>query len=242
MFNRKYELNCAPIILRSEAGKFAPPVVDVNANLHLVFEDFELIKNVLVADDHPICAQAMKLAVSSIDGRFEIILADSIKEVQAILRERPCDTLLLDLGLADSEGLTNLTIALSVQSDLRVLIVSGNDGMNIISRAARLGASGFLSKSAPLDEMRSAISVVLEGGTYFPQLKDADRTVVAATDRLSPAQSRVLIELAKGHSNKIMAHELNLSEATVKSHLSAIYRILSVPNRAQAILALQEAG
>ena len=184
----------------------------------------------------------MKLAISSIDGRFEVILADSIKEVQSTLRERPCDTLLLDLGLADSEGLTNLTIALSVQPDLRVLIVSGNDSVNVISRAERLGASGFLSKSAPLDKMRSAISVVLEGGTYFPQLKDAEQVEQTVTDRLSPAQSRVLIELANGHSNKIIAHELNLSEATVKSHLSAIYRILGVTNRAQAILALQEAS
>ena len=201
-----------------------------------------MIRNVLVADDHPICAEAMKLAISSLDGRFEVILADSIKAVQTILRERTCDTLLLDLGLADSEGLTNLTIALAVQPDLRVLIVSGSDGINIIARAARLGASGFLSKSASLDEMRSAISVVLEGGTYFPQLKDADQAADVVTDQLSPAQSRVLIELAKGHSNKIIAHELNLSEATVKSHLSAIYRILGVSNRAQAILVLQEAS
>ncbi len=184
----------------------------------------------------------MKLAISSLDGRFEVILADSIKAVQTILRERTCDTLLLDLGLADSEGLTNLTIALAVQTDLRVLIVSGSDGINIIARAARLGASGFLSKSASLDEMRSAISVVLEGGTYFPQLKDADQAADVVTDQLSPAQSRVLMELTKGYSNKIIAHELNLSEATVKSHLSAIYRILGVSNRAQAILALQEAS
>ena len=105
-----------------------------------------------------------------------------------------------------------------------------------------LGARGFLSKSASVEEMGEAIERVMAGETHFAAdiAQASAETPAAAFASLSPAQLEVLGELAAGHANKIIAYNLNLAEPTVKSHLSAIYRALGVSNRSMAILELQK--
>ena len=108
-----------------------------------------------------------------------------------------------------------------------------------------LGAQGFLSKSSPIDRVVSAIRVLLEGGQWFPNgvnlgaVSDATTELAARMGTLSVAQLRVLRAIASGRQNKQIAHDLDLAEPTVKSHLSAIFRKLGVTNRTQAVLQLQ---
>ena len=205
-----------------------------------------MLRRVLVADDHPLCSAALTLTVHSIDSAVVVDTAVSIAEVErALVRER-YDALFLDLALKDSQGLANLSMVRNLNKDIPVLVVSGKDRGEVIARVKSLGARGFLSKSASVAVMKEAVDAVLGGATYFPDLpdaipEDADQ-LSSAIERLSPAQTKVVIELAKGHSNKVIADDLDLSEATVKSHMSAIFKVLGVTNRAQAIIALQESS
>jgi len=165
-----------------------------------------------------------------------ISTAETLAGIQELLRTESFDALLLDLALKDCQGLANLAAVQAVAPRLPVLVVSGNAASDLPAKAAMLGARGFLNKTAPLAEMKSAIAVILEGGTWFPQREDQGERPIG---RLSPAQLRVMSELAQGKSNKLIAYSLGLTEPTIKSHLSAIYRALGVHNRSQALLALR---
>ena len=201
-----------------------------------------MIRSLLIADDHPICSMALTEAARSVDSALIVKTVESLADTQAELRNGQYAALILDLALVDSQGLSNVSLVKSAFPALPILVVSGNDTVPIPARVAALGAKGFLSKSAPIAEMKSAISVVLEGGSYFPNVDDTGAVEPGFVEQLSPAQTRVTVELVRGSSNKVIAHELGLSEATVKSHLSAIFRILGVSNRSQAILALKQSS
>lgn len=163
--------------------------------------------------------------------------AETLSGIRELLCGDGFDALLLDLALKDCQGLANLAAVQALAPRLPVLVVSGNTAPDLPAKAAMLGARGFLNKTAPLSEMKSAIAVILEGGTWFPQREERSENL---TGRLSPAQLRVMSELAQGKSNKLIAYSLGLTEPTIKSHLSAIYRALGVYNRSQALLALRQ--
>ncbi len=163
--------------------------------------------------------------------------AETLSGIQQLLSAERFDALLLDLSLKDCQGLANLAAVQAIAPRLPVLVVSGNAASDLPAKAAMLGARGFLNKTAPLAEMKSAIAVILEGGTWFPAREEQGESLVG---RLSPAQLRVMAELAQGKSNKLIAYSLGLTEPTIKSHLSAIYRALGVHNRSQALLALRQ--
>ena len=201
-----------------------------------------MIRNLLIADDHPICAMALREAALSVDSALMVTVVASLSDVETGLRRDDYAALILDLALADSQGLCNVAMVRARHPGLPILVVSGNEAAAIPQRVAAMGAAGFLSKSATIAQMKSAITVVLAGGAYFPGL-DRDAAIRnAPIEQFSPAQTKVTIELARGSSNKMIAHQLGLSEATVKSHLSAIYRTLGVSNRSQAIIALQQSS
>lgn len=198
-----------------------------------------MLTYILIAEDHPICAEAIKLAAQNHDSAIFVEMCDSLAEAEAMLHKRDYRLLVLDLGLKDSRGLINLTVIRKNFPKLPVLIISGQENPDIPVQARDLGAMGFLNKSASLDEIREAIAAVLKGMTHFDIRKEEHSSSPAVFSNLSKAQLRVMRELASGRSNKIIAYELGLSEPTVKSHLSAIYRALDVTNRSEAILKLQ---
>jgi DNA-binding NarL/FixJ family response regulator len=126
-----------------------------------------------------------------------------------------------------------------------VLVVSANDETDVIRRCMEFGASGFMSKKLGIDDMRAAITRVLEGATYIPpgiELKSSHpdketANIVARLASLTPQQVRVLMMLSEGLLNKQIAWELGVSEATVKAHVSAILQKLDVESRTQAVIA-----
>lgn len=202
-----------------------------------------MLRTVLIAEDHPICVQALTFALHSLDNAIVPECVDTLSDAGTHVRSGGLAAVLLDLGLKDSQGLANLSVLRSLDKDVPILIVSANDSENVMRRAQALGANGFLSKTASIAEMKTAIGRILDGERYFDALEELgdpnDTDPMALLDRLSPAQTRVMIELSRGHANKVIAYELGLSEPTVKSHLSAIYKALGVSNRSQAILALK---
>jgi len=130
-------------------------------------------------------------------------------------------------------------------SSLPIVIVSATDDSTTIRRALELGASGFISKSSGIDDIRAAMQAVLEGDIWTPKFysdgQEQDPDVADLMGRLrtlTPQQSRVLGMLGEGLLNKQIAYELGVSEATIKAHVSAILLKLNVDSRTQAVILL----
>lgn len=116
-----------------------------------------------------------------------------------------------------------------------------------MSRSRRFGASGFIPKSSSLEQIQQAVQTVLDGDDWWPELPDAgaamteeEKAASAGLASLTPQQFRVLTMVCDGLLNKQIAYDLNVSEATVKAHVTAIFRKLNVRTRTQAALLLQQ--
>lgn len=150
--------------------------------------------------------------------------------------------LLLDYQLPDSQGFSGFFRLQHALGDVPIAIVSAFDEPRIVNAARAVGAAGFISKSRPLDEIAGAVKALVAGQTVFPKVADLPAEVTAMREKLnslSSAQKRVAAALVRGDLNKQIAADLDVTEATVKAHLTAIFRKLGVSNRLQTILALK---
>lgn len=148
--------------------------------------------------------------------------------------------ILLDLMLPDATGFSGLLRLQFASPDTRIAVITARQEPALAAQARELGAVAFLRKSEPIDALAGQIREIAAGEPVFPpdlpSAKDSMRNRIA---QLSNAQRRVLFALADGRSNKQIAHDLGITEATVKAHLTAIFRGLDVYNRAQALVELQ---
>jgi len=198
----------------------------------------------LVVDDHPIFADAFTLMAAKARPDCIVNCVTSITEAEALIGSgRHYDLVFLDLSMPGADGFSVLIHLKKARPNLRVVIVSAREDSHTVSMAHAFGASGYLGKSLPFEDMQQQLRRVLEGESVFPPttqpITDTEAAMRHRIEGLSAAQFRVLCALCKGEPNKHIAESLDLSEATVKSHLAAIYRGLGVVNRAQAILAAQ---
>jgi DNA-binding NarL/FixJ family response regulator len=148
-----------------------------------------------------------------------------------------------------ASGLSGLVSMRAAFPATPVIVVSAHDGAQTVRRALQLGASGFISKSASMDDIRGAVRQVLEGGVATPPHLDlgteGDAEVsqlIRRLQSLTPQQTRVLTMLSSGLLNKQIAFELDVSEATVKAHVSAVLQKLGVDSRTQAVILLSKLG
>jgi DNA-binding NarL/FixJ family response regulator len=152
------------------------------------------------------------------------------------------DVVLLDLKMPGVTGFSSLLYLRQQYPGLPVIIVSAADDPVVVRRAMDFGAVGFIQKSASIAEIGEAIVAVLEGGLYFPTV-DADEPQDELSQRVSsltPQQFKVLTMLSDGTLNKQIAYDLNVSEATIKAHMTAIMRKLGVNSRTQVALVAQK--
>jgi DNA-binding NarL/FixJ family response regulator len=177
--------------------------------------------------------------------RAEISEAGGFDEAIALLeRGADVDLVLLDLSMPGVRGFSGLMYLRAQYPAVPVVIVSANEDASVIRRCMEFGASGFIPKTLGIEDMRTAIGTVLAGGVWTPpdiDLKSgtdvATAELVSRLATLTPQQVRVLMMLSEGMLNKQIAFELNLSEATVKAHVSAILQKLNVESRTQAVIA-----
>lgn len=199
---------------------------------------------VLIADDHPLFRAALTQAVEQhLDGA-RIHQAENMDQLESLAAEHDdADLVLLDLKMPGARGFSSLVHLRSHHPAMPVIVISAADDNAVIRRAMSFGAAGFLSKSAPLESIGTAIRDVLAGDTVFPdntEEDDQDNALAAKLESLTPQQFRVLMMLADGLLNKQIAYELNVSEATVKAHMTAIMRKLGIFSRTQAALIAQQ--
>jgi DNA-binding NarL/FixJ family response regulator len=200
----------------------------------------------LVADDHPLFRAALRTAISAAvpDARF--VEADSISQLFELL-EHPAlpDLLLLDLNMPGAQGFSALAHLRGALPQLPVVVVSALDDATTVRQCLRFGAQGFISKSADAARIGSDVRAVLDGELAIPAHIEGvapgsgDGAQLAVAQRmaeLTPAQFRVLGMLCAGRMNKQIAFDLQITEATVKAHMTAVMRKLGVATRTQAVL------
>ena len=180
----------------------------------------------------------MSAAIQRIRPRMPVEEVGSLEGVQrALARDPNVELLLLDLKLPDSDGFAGLMFLRAEFPQVPVVIVSATEDAITVSDALTMGAQGFVPKSASLRQMADALSVVLAGDIWSPDRLALTNPSphVRMLASLSPAQVKVLAGLRRGLLNKQIAHEMRLSEATVKAHLAAAFRRLGANNRTQAL-------
>ncbi len=201
---------------------------------------------IFIIDDHPLFRDALKQALTpAIEGAI-ILEADSLDAFTNQLSPgENADLVLLDLAMPGVNGLSGLLFIRSQYSQTPVVIVSASEEPAIIARAIEFGASGYITKSLPVDQIRRAVALVLDGEIWTPpgialnKAVDQDTADMAARlSTLTPQQARVLMMLGEGLLNKQIAYELGVSEATIKAHVSAILQKLKVDSRTQAVIAI----
>lgn len=199
---------------------------------------------VLIADDHPMVRRALaETVVEVMPVPVRVVEAGSFAEIEAVLEGQPVDLMLLDLSIPGANGFGGLATLRASFPAVPVIMVSANEDPGVIRQAMEFGASAYLPKSTPLSRIGDAIEAVLAGGVWFPE--GAGEVSVAALSPVSdftPQQIRVALLLAEGKLSKQIAFDLAIAEATVKAHLSQIFRKLKVQSRTQAVIAIRALG
>jgi DNA-binding NarL/FixJ family response regulator len=204
----------------------------------------------VIADDHPLFRGALKEALAAIGDVATIYEAGDFESAKALISaHEDVDLVLLDLSMPGASGLSGLISLRGLHPSAPMVVVSAHDDAATIRRALELGASGFISKSASMEEIRGAVQTVLAGDIAAPVGVDLGvegdpevSDLIGRLQTLTPQQTRVLGMLAEGLLNKQIAFELNVSEATVKAHVSAILQKLGVDSRTQAVIRLSKIG
>ncbi len=199
---------------------------------------------IVIADDHPLFRDALKQALEGTLDNLSVEEAGSLDEAVGILEvDDKYDLVLLDLKMPGVQGFSGLMYLRAQYGSVPVVIVSANDDPHVIRTSLDFGASGFIPKSAAVDDIRTAVLEVLEGSIWVPPdidisgAQDSENSQLAAKlSTLTPQQVRVLMMLSQGLLNKQIAYELSVSEATVKAHVSAILQKLDVDSRTQAVI------
>jgi DNA-binding NarL/FixJ family response regulator len=199
------------------------------------------IRKVLITDDHSLVRAGIAHLVSRLLPEAEVLHAETrLGTLQALAAHPDIGLLVVDLTLADAHGLGIIESVFAHHPLLPVVVVSGVEDADLARRAVALGVLGFVAKSADSAATEAALQTVLNGGHYLPSFAYAvPQQKPFSPSNLSERQTEVMRLMCEGLSNKQIGAALGLTEATVKGHLTLVFRALKVSSRSQAILAAQ---
>lgn len=197
---------------------------------------------VMIADDHSLIREGIKQLLE-FDGSIEVIseAANGIDCIEKLESFVP-DILLLDINMPEKNGLEVLDEIKKKKYDVKVLILTVHNELEYLIKAVDIGVDGYILKDSESAELKRAIQAVLAGENYIqasliPALnnrlanRDIDKDKI---DSLTSRELEVLIQVANGMFNKEIATNLNISERTVKNHVSNIFKKIDVSDRTQA--------
>jgi DNA-binding NarL/FixJ family response regulator len=201
----------------------------------------------LIADDHPLFREALISALRPLFENVDIIQSDSLEStLKALQQNSDFDLILLDLNMPGSDSFYGLIRVSQDYPDVPVAVVSASDSVEVVSKVMNLGAKGFIPKATSSRTIADALKQILDGNNWLPKgmqtsIENDSPLIDIATlvGELTPKQFQVLQLLQNGLLNKQIAFDLNITEATVKAHISAIFRKLNVKTRTQAVLLLK---
>ncbi len=215
---------------------------------------------ILLIDDHALFRSGLKFLLSDLDETLVFSEASDLKEIEQKSNSQ-FDLILLDWNLPGLQGESTLIRVRELYSEATIVILSGEEDPNLVRKAIDLGASGFVPKSSLPVVMVSALRLVLAGGIYLPAellyQKNTRPVVIPQVNPIIPngqtesithnplaflseRQKRALMLAVKGKSNKEISREIDVSEGTVKQHLSTAFRMLGVSNRTEAVYAVAD--
>lgn len=200
----------------------------------------------LLADDHEMVRIAMRYALAPLADAIDWFEAADATQVHAILaRENGFNLAIVDLNMPGASGVDWIRSLRKSHPALPLLVISATEDGALVRALITLGVAGFIPKSDTSAVILQAVRLVLAGGTYAPlrllsQAPQPARSGAPPIVGLTARQQEVLALLARGLPNKLIARQLDLSESTVKVHLLAIYRVLAVRNRTEAVVAAQK--
>ena len=201
----------------------------------------------IIADDHPLFRTALEQLLMIKYPNTNIVTVPDVAGLQhAVDEHRDLQAVLLDLHMPGAHGFSALCWLTGQHPETPVIVISANTLPETVRRALDHGASAFLSKSADIGDLEDGVAQVLAGARgIHPGLSPAPEgaaleamDVAETLGTLTPAQFRVASMLAEGLLNKQIAYELGVKEATIKAHMTEIFRKLGVHSRTQAVLAL----
>jgi DNA-binding NarL/FixJ family response regulator len=203
--------------------------------------------DILIADDHDLVISGLIGALESAFNNASFSLAHDAAEVFRLLtQKRDYDIALVDLKMPGMDGFAFLQQLCDQYPELTVAVISGSDDSATIKKAISMGVSGFIPKSVSQDTLVNAVALMLRGDIFLPTHiltreasnlpEDAPPPVDLqnAYEVLTDRQREILLLLGDGQSNKEIARQLELSENTIKVHVSGILRALNLRNRTQA--------
>ena len=209
------------------------------------------IRSVLIVDDHPLYCDALAATMQSFFHTRRIRTADTLEKAMQHLKSRYSpDQVLLDLNLPDVSGLSGFLKIKKKAPEVPVIVISAISDDAIVEQVMSAGAAGFIPKETGRESFREALRQIADGKTYVPA-GYGDGAAEARSDKssediarriaeLSQQQNRILALICKGKPNKLIAYEMQLAEATVKAHITALLRRLGARNRTQAAMMVRE--
>ena len=193
---------------------------------------------IILADDHPVVRDGLKGMIASQEDLSVVGEASDGEELVRLAGEVAADVALVDLRMPVLDGVSAIALLRESSPALHVLVLTTYDSDADIRRAVEAGATGYLLKDAPREELFRAIRGTARGDSYLsPAVASrlVDQVRSPDHDKLSPREVEVLTLVAQGSANKEIAHTLRLSEATVKSHLLHIFEKLGAADRTHAV-------
>lgn len=216
---------------------------------------------ILVIDDHVLIREALRGVLKELKGPTTVIIEapNSRQAMRQIEQNRDVELILLDLGLPDRDGFELLAELCERYPTISVVVLSAYHDSDRVRKALDFGVLGFIPKSAQREVMLSAFNLIFAGGIYIPpeilgrhesSAPAPGQTAVAQPERralgadlgLTERQMEVLALMMQGKSNKAICRVLDVAEATVKIHVSAILKALKVTNRTEAVIAAGARG
>jgi DNA-binding NarL/FixJ family response regulator len=202
-----------------------------------------------VADDHPLFRNAILEVIKHHYSDSVVNTSCNLDGTIRDLEQNPdTDLLLLDIHMPGSQDLFGLIMVREKFPTIPVVIISATDKYSTINRAIGHGACGYIPKSCGPQEIYQALDSILKGNRWVPEevrnnlrpIDNEEKELAAKVATLTPQQYRVLCYLREGWLNKQIGYEMGLTEATIKAHITAIFRKLGITNRTQTVISLNK--
>jgi DNA-binding NarL/FixJ family response regulator len=190
--------------------------------------------NIILVDDHSLIRSGLRQALA--DTEFKVVAeASSVQEGLAVLNTYKPEIALIDINLGSHSGIDLISKATSQKLNTKFVVLTMHDDLQTLENAKQAGAAAYVIKSAPIDQLIQTLNTVGAGTNKFIKAGSFQQTKIVKDYQLTQREIEVLTYLPSGATAAAIGSLLFLTEATVKTHLAAIYRKLRATNRAQAV-------
>ena len=190
--------------------------------------------NIVLVDDHSLIRSGLRQALT--DTEFKVVAeASSVQEGLAVLNTYKPEIALIDINLGSHSGIDLISKATTQKLNTKFVVLTMHDDLQTLENAKQAGADAYVIKSAPIDQLIQTLNTVGAGTNKFIKAGSFQQTKIVKNYQLTQREIEVLTYLPSGATAAAIGSLLFLTEATVKTHLAAIYRKLGATNRAQAV-------